>query len=105
MPAIHNLRVRPATDDDRERVARIAYLDSSRPFDGPALIGEIDGIAVAVLSLTTGKVVANPFRHTADLVEVMRARAAIMGGVSLRPSLGRRLGAAVRGRRALAARF
>jgi hypothetical protein len=101
MPASDHFRIRPATDEDRERMARIAYLDSSRPFDGPALIGELDGVAVAVLSLTTGQVVANPFRRTADLVDVMRARATALGGVSRRPSPLRRLTAVLHGGRSV----
>jgi hypothetical protein len=71
----HRHHIRPATDDDRGRIGRIAELDSSLPIDGPALIGEIDGIAVAVLSLEDGRVVADPFRRTADLVALMHARA------------------------------
>jgi hypothetical protein len=71
----HRHRIRLASDGDRERIARIASLDSSTPIDGPALIGEIDGIAVAVLSLDDGRVVADPFRRTAELVAGMRAQA------------------------------
>jgi len=78
--------IRTATDDDRERIGRIASLDSSHPIEGPALIGEIDGIAVAVLFLADGSVVANPFRPTADLVESMRVRARALGA----PALARR---------------
>ena len=71
----HRHHIRPATDDDRARIGRIASLDSSPPIDGPALIGEIDGIAVAVLSLDDGRVVADPFRRTADLIDLMRVQA------------------------------
>jgi hypothetical protein len=73
----HHIRI--ATDEDREVIGRIAALDSSRAIEGPALIGEIDGVPVAVLSLSDGRVVANPFRLTAELVSLMRAQAKAMG--------------------------
>ena len=80
MPVIsHHHRVRTATDQDREVIGRIASLDSSTPIEGHALIGEIDGIPVAVLSLGDGRVVANPFRRTAELVSIMRLQAKGMG--------------------------
>jgi hypothetical protein len=87
--------IRPATDDDRGAIERIAALDSGTPIEGPALVGELDRVPVAVLSLADGRVVANPFRHTAALVEAMHARARRMGGVDARPGPVRRLVAAL----------
>ena len=75
----HHHRTRLATDHDHDVIERIAALDSSTPIEGAALIGEIDGIPVAVLSLTDGRVVADPFRRTADLVAVMHRRASGSG--------------------------
>jgi hypothetical protein len=88
-------RIRPATDRDRELIGRIASLDSSGPIEEPALIGELVGIPVAVLSLTDGRVVADPFRHTADLVAAMRVRAKALGARD-QASLTTRLRAALR---------
>jgi hypothetical protein len=90
----HSIRV--ATDEDREVIGRIASLDSRRPSEGPALIGEVDGIPVAVLSLVDGHVVANPFRHTADLVAAMRTRAKAMGAAYTQDSWATRLRTALR---------
>jgi hypothetical protein len=87
----HQFRIRPATDDDRAVIASIAALDSSTPIDGPALVGELDGVPVAVLSLTDGSVVADPFRRTGPLVDEMHLRARRMGGVDVRPGPARRL--------------
>jgi hypothetical protein len=98
----HRDRIRPATDEDRELISRIASLDSSSPIEGPALIGEIDGVAVAVLSLSDGRVVANPFRRTAELVAVMRAQAKSMGVAHPQRWFTRRLRAALRPRSAYA---
>jgi hypothetical protein len=91
-------RVRIAGDADRELIGRIAALDSSQPIEGPTLIGEIDGIAVAVVSLTDGRAVADPFRRTAGLVDVMRARARAMGAADAHRSRARRIRDALRPR-------
>jgi hypothetical protein len=97
MPAIgHANFIRPATDEDRDVIERIASLDSSRPIEGAALIGEIDGVPAAVLSLATGRVVANPFRRTADLVADMRTRASSLTVAEQQSSLARRLRVALR---------
>jgi hypothetical protein len=88
--------IRPATEEDRDVIARIASLDSSPPIEGPALVGEIDGIAVAVLSLADGRVIANPFRRTADLVDLMRVRGHALGGAHEPGFWRRRLRAALR---------
>jgi hypothetical protein len=97
MPALaHPHRIRPATDEDRDVIERIASLDSSRPIEGAALIGEIDGVPAAVVSVSTGRVVANPFRHTAGLVADMRIRARSIAVAEQRPSLAQRLRVVVR---------
>ncbi len=69
-------RVRLATEDDSDTIRRIAELDSSRPIEGPALIGDLGRAPVAVLSLADGRVTADPFRPTAALIAHMRAEAA-----------------------------
>jgi hypothetical protein len=89
-------RIRLATDDDLDLIGRIASLDSSTPIDGPALIGEIDGVPVAVLSLNDGRVVADPFRRTADLVALMRVQARSTGIADRRAWPSRGLRAALR---------
>jgi hypothetical protein len=39
-------------------------------------VAEVDGELVAAVSLTGDEAVANPFRHTADLVAMLEMRAA-----------------------------
>jgi hypothetical protein len=56
---------------------RLAELDSQRPVTGPALVGEIDGRPAAAISLADGRVVADPFRPTADVVELLRLRTSL----------------------------
>jgi hypothetical protein len=67
------LTIRSATPEDERALANLARRARPR---GPALIAEMDGIAVAALSLTTGAVMADPLVPTADLVSQMRALSA-----------------------------
>lgn len=81
---------------------KLAYLDSQRPLTGPALLGEIDGRPAAAISLEDGRVVADPFQHTAHLVAQLRMRARGVTAAESTPSLRTRLrhGVHVRARRA-----
>jgi hypothetical protein len=60
---------------DQRPLARLAALDSSTPPAEPVLLAEVDGQLRAALSLTGGTVVADPFHPTAELVDLLRARA------------------------------
>lgn len=44
------------------------------------LLAESDGAVVVALSTTTGDVVTDPFRATADLVELLRLRSTQLQG-------------------------
>jgi len=83
------VRIRLAYPDDRITLNRLAEVDSQRPLDGDALIAEVDGVAVAALSLHSGRVVADPFAHTQAVVDLLRVRAS--RGAS-RPRASRVLG-------------
>ena len=48
----------------------------------PLLLAESDGEVVAALSTVTGDVVTDPFRATADLVELLRLRSAQLHGLA-----------------------
>lgn len=69
--------IRPATDDDACALRWLAALDSQRRLPGPALIGEIDGIPAAAISLSDGRVAADPFQATALLKKLLRIRASV----------------------------
>jgi hypothetical protein len=69
----------------------LAELDSQRPVTGPALVGEIDGRPAAAISLRDGRVVADPFQHTAALVAQLRMRARALHEHDRTPSLADRL--------------
>ncbi|MGH2851798.1 MAG: hypothetical protein ACRDLP_14420 [Solirubrobacteraceae bacterium] len=67
--------LRRAWPGDAPALERLAQLDSSTRPAGRVLVAEVDGELHAAISLDDGAVVANPFRRTATLVELLRARA------------------------------
>jgi hypothetical protein len=72
----HSVTVRLAQPDDAEAVLRLAELDG-RPLPlGPLLVAEIGGELLAARSLITGAAIADPFRPTAHLVELLELRSA-----------------------------
>lgn len=67
--------LRHAFPDDAQAVARLAALDSrSSPPPAPLLLAEIDGEPWAALSLKDGSTIADPFRPTAALLDLLRRR-------------------------------
>jgi len=59
--------IRPAHKSDEPTLLWLAALASQPAVRRPALIGDIDGIPAAAISLVDGSVVADPFRPTAGL--------------------------------------
>jgi hypothetical protein len=66
---------RPGGDD--AVLHRLAQLDSADDPAAPALLALVDGEPAAALSLADGRAIADPFRRTADAVELLRLRARI----------------------------
>jgi hypothetical protein len=75
--ALHNINIRHASGADQAGLARLAELDSARPLTGDVLLVEVGGELRAAVELGGGAVIADPFRSTADLVELLRVRAAL----------------------------
>jgi hypothetical protein len=67
--------IRRAGPADVADLRRLALLDGACPLRGDVLVAFADGEARAALSLTDGRVVANPFRRTLELVELLGMRA------------------------------
>ncbi|MFL5871090.1 MAG: hypothetical protein ACJ75R_08405 [Solirubrobacterales bacterium] len=67
------LRIAEASDGDALR--RLAERDSAALPPGPHLVAVRDGILEAAISLSRGAIVADPFRHTAETVELLRCAA------------------------------
>jgi hypothetical protein len=76
--------------DDAVALERLAELDSRPLPPGPHLVAERDARIDAALSLSTGEVVADPFRRTAELRELLRCHAGDLG-TARRPSPSPRL--------------
>ena len=88
--------IRRATDGDAQALRELAQLDSQRVIGGPALIGEIDGRPAAAISLTDGRVTADPFQPTTQLTAHLRLRARTLAALAKQPSLRERIYAGVR---------
>jgi hypothetical protein len=65
--------IRAARGSDGPALHDLARLDSQRPPLGDVLVAEQDGALVAALA--GDRVIADPFRRTADVVELLRLRA------------------------------
>ncbi len=70
-----NLTIRRATAADASAVRRLAALDSAFPPTGDVLLAEMGDDLWAALSVDTGAAVADPFRPSRDLVDLLRFRA------------------------------
>ena len=68
--------IRQATFGDRATILRLAALDSAPPPHGLVLFAEVAGDARAAIEVETGRVVADPFRRTAEVVQLLTIRAA-----------------------------
>jgi hypothetical protein len=79
------ITLRLAVDADGAALDRLAQLDSRPLPPGPHLLGERDGRIEAAISLATGEVVADPFRRTAELCELLSCHA---GDVRVAARLG-----------------
>jgi hypothetical protein len=65
------LTIRLSTDSDRQRIERLAQLDSRRAPHGDVLLAEIDGRLVAAVGMD-GSAVADPFQRSAAVVRLLR---------------------------------
>ena len=85
----NTLTIRPADLADLAGLDRLAALDSASPPTGEVLVAEVGGELWAAISVETGAAIADPFRPSGDLVELLR-HASGERRVSRRP-LGRLL--------------
>lgn len=96
------MSIRMERADDVATIRRIAALDSAPVPASPVLLGMIDGEPVAAMSLTSGKLVADPFKPTAALTALLRLRADHLHGPARGPDARTtfaHLAVALRGRR------
>lgn len=98
LPANHYL-IRAAEPQDEPMLRRLAYLDSQDPLAGRVLVGELDGLALAAISIEERRIVADPCADVSLLRIHLRVRAGAVAAFERTPSLPERMLAAVRGGR------
>ena len=76
------IAIRRATAADAPALERLAALDSARAPQGDVLLAEVGGEPRAAVAIATGAAVADPFRPTADIVALLRLRAATLRGAA-----------------------
>jgi len=89
------LTLRICCERDADALRILAERDSARVPAGRLLAAQVGGELVAAISLESRAVIADPFRPTADAVELLRRRAAQIRraegrGIPLLPRLRRR---------------
>jgi hypothetical protein len=76
---MRSVTIRIAGPEDAAAIARLAALDSAPVPEGDALLGLVDDEPWAVLGLSDGAAVADPFRRSAGIVALLRERARLLG--------------------------
>jgi hypothetical protein len=79
------LTIRRSDVADSGALARLAVLDSSSPLTRDALIAEVGDELWAAVEIDTGSAIADPFRPSADLVDLLRLRVEHMRADSAGP--------------------
>lgn len=69
------ITLRLAGPDDERALERLAQLDTRALPPAPHLLCERAGRIEAAISLANGELVADPFRRTAELCELLRCHA------------------------------
>jgi hypothetical protein len=88
--------IRVATPADIDDLRRLAALDSARALLGTVLVAQSDGEVRAAYSVEEKRAIADPFLPTAGLVELLKARSALLhDGTVEPPRAARRLRLAV----------
>jgi hypothetical protein len=71
----NTLTIRPADLADLAALDRLAALDSASAPTGDVLVAEVGGELWAAVEVDSGAAIADPFRPSADLVELLRLHA------------------------------
>jgi hypothetical protein len=82
----HPVTLRLASHSDGVALERLAQRDCRPLPPGPHLVAERDGRIEAAISLASAEIVADPFRRTAEICELLRCHA---GGARVRPERSR----------------
>ena len=95
-----HLVLRRSVSQDAAVLTRLAQLDEAPRPVGAVLVAELDGEIVAAVPFEGGRAIADPFRPTAELVELLRTRTRLLAKAApsrrlprLRPQLRPRIAA------------
>jgi hypothetical protein len=80
MHQLDPIKIRLTGPEDARAVHRLAALDSAEVPSGWMLIAEVGEEPWAAVEVRTGKAIADPFRPTADIVQLLRMRATKLRG-------------------------
>jgi hypothetical protein len=72
--SIEGVQIRLASASDDGELEQLRQLDSRPDVRDLALVAEVDGHLLAAIS-ETGEVIADPFKRTAETVDLLRLRA------------------------------
>jgi hypothetical protein len=92
------IMIRLSRPDDRAAIEGLAALDGQSTPTGESILAFVDGELRAALPLGGGDAIADPFRSTSELVQLLRVRDAALNGTAAggRRALRARVAAALR---------
>jgi hypothetical protein len=73
------LTIRRADASDTGALARLAALDSAYPPTGEAVLAEVGGELWAAVEIGSGAVIADPFRPSGEIVDLLRLQVSLAG--------------------------
>ena len=73
------LTIRRADASDTGALVRLAALDSASPPTGEALLAEVGGELWAAVEVDSGTAIADPFRPSGELVDLLRLQVSLDG--------------------------
>jgi hypothetical protein len=73
------LTIRRADSSDTGALFRLAALDSASPPTGEALVAEVGGELWAAVEIGSGTAIADPFRPSGELVDLLRLQVSLAG--------------------------
>jgi len=78
LSAAPTVLIRAARGSDGSALRRLAALDSAHVPGGDLLVAETDGALVAAYAPATGAAIADPFRRTAEVVDLLELRGSLL---------------------------
>jgi hypothetical protein len=85
-----------ATASDAVKLWYLSQVTGQPPLRDRALIGDIQGVPAAAISLAENRIVADPSRATTGLMQQLRSRAQSLRALERTPSVSARLREGVR---------